>query len=449
MPRPLKPPPVSELLDEFMKKENPDFSLIYKVGPSPTGKWLHWDKLMSLTPPDGLTDREWWLGVSLSRQPMLRKLPLLDIDGNPFWYATPDDVQRLVHSIDQNASGAIAMPEPLVNDEAAQRHYMMNSLMEEAIRSSQLEGATTTQVIAKEMIRSGRQPTDRSERMILNNYRAMLFMREEIGDRLTPEAVLELHRILTENTLDNPDAAGRLQTPDDTRVVIWDEAEGELVHQPPPAEELPERLDRLCRFANDEEEVEGFLHPVLKALLLHFALAYDHPFEDGNGRTSRALFYWAMKREGYWLTEYLTISRILRTATSKYYKSFLHTETDKGDTTYFVLYQLEVIERAIREFHEYLDRKIREIRQVERALRGRSDHFNHRQLALLSNAIRNPEQRYTFRSHGISHRVSHEAARQDLHYLTRLGFLVQKRVGRQHVFQPVDGLGQKLQGLTG
>lgn len=57
---------------------------------------------------------------------------------------------------------------------------------------------------------------------------------------------------------------------------------------------------------------------MLRAILLHFWLAYDHPFEDGNGRTARSLFYWYMRTQGYWLVEYLLISNILRKAPAQY-----------------------------------------------------------------------------------------------------------------------------------
>lgn len=376
---------------------------------------------------------------------MMRNLPLRDEKGESLRYAAPDEVQELLHFVDQHASGAIAIPESVLGDEAAKRHYIVNSLMEEAIRSSQLEGANTTRVAAKELIRSGRKPQDRSERMIVNNYNAMLFMREEVGDRLYPEAVLELHRRLTEGTLDDPGSEGRLQTPGEERVVVWDEQEGRLLHRPPPAAQLSERLNTMCRFANGDEETDGFLHPVLRAILLHFWLAYDHPFVDGNGRTARALFYWSMRVQGYWITEFLSISRLLRQAPMQYGRSFLYTETDGGDTTYFLLYQLKVIKRAIEELHDYLERKLAEISAVERVLKG-SDHFNHRQLALLGNAVRNPTQRYTFRSHAVSHRVSHESARQDLLELTRLGYLEKRRVGRRYWFFPSDDLPQRLGG---
>lgn len=444
MPRPVPPPPLEELLTR-LGEGGRLLQILELVASSaivdPRGKYRHWDNIRQLQPPAGLTSEEWWLGIKMARRSSLREFGLRDSEGSPFVYSTPDQILKLLHYVDQHASGELSMSE-VVGDESARGHFLVNSLIEEAIRSSQLEGATTTRAVAKEMIRSGREPEDKSERMILNNYRAMEFIREEMSDRLTPEAICELQRVVTDGTLEDPKDAGRIQTPSDQRIAIWDDR-GRIVHSPPPAEQLPKRMRALCEFANATEPVKGFLHPVLRSILLHFWLAYDHPFVDGNGRTARALFYWSMKGQGYWLTEYISISSILRRAPAQYSRAFLYTETDEGDTTYFVLYQLEVIQRAIEELRTYLQRKIEEVRNFELSVRG-SEEFNHRQLSLLVNAVRHPSQRYTFRSHAISHRVTHQTARVDLLHLRDQGLLELRKSGRQFVFAPVANLAQRL-----
>jgi len=411
------------------------------------GEYVHWDKLRQLGPPTSLSTEEWWFAIKWRRQALLRVLPLRDPFGQLFQCSTPDIVLRRLHQVDQRCSGEIAMPEVVTADDQARRHYLVNSLMEEAIRSSQLEGATTSRRVAKELLRSGRLPQDRSERMILNNYQAMQFMRE-IGDVLTPGTILELHRILTHGTLDDPSAAGRLQTPDEQRVGVFDRDTDRLLHRPPPAEQLPDRLEALCEFANEPDDSERFIHPVVRAILLHFWLAYDHPFEDGNGRTARALFYWYMRARGYWLVEYLSISRILADAPARYGRAFLYTETDDRDTTYFIVHQLGVIQRAVADLHAYLDRKVREVRHVERLMRAGSEAFNHRQLALLGHAIRTPGHGYTFHSHSTSHGVTHETARNDLLPLAEAGLLERRRVGRRYVFNAHAQLAQRLKRLN-
>lgn len=407
-------------------------------------KYLHWDKLRHLDPPAELSPEEWWWRIKvLERGPSMRQLRLMDRNGVPFKYGLPDMLLRSLHRIDQECGGTVAMDEVVTSDRQARQRYLVNSLMEEAIRSSQLEGATTSRQIAKELLRSGREPEDRSERMILNNYRALQFMRQDMGSVLTPESVLELHRIVTDGTLDDPAAAGRLQQPGEERVAVRDPDSGRRIHTPPAAEELPGRLQLLCDFANEDEMSEQFIHPVIRAILLHFCLAYDHPFEDGNGRTARILFFWSMLSRGYWLVEYLSISRILRAAPAKYERAFLETETDEGDTTYFLIYQLNVIERAIKEMHDYLGRKAREIKEVEELIHG-GDGFNHRQLALLSNALRHPGRSYSFGGHAEIHRVTHETARSDLTRLVERGLLGRRRIGREYVFEPAPDLPRLL-----
>lgn len=409
----------------------------------PRQDYVHWDKLRHLTPPEGITREEWWLATKMSRS--LSSLPLLDSSGRPFGYWTPSSAQRLLHFVDQHCSGEIAMPEVVTTYDQARHHYLVSSLMEEAIRSSQLEGATTSRRVAKELLRSGRAPRDRSELMILNNYKALEFMHDGMGDTLTPDLVMTLQRILTEGTLDDPNAAGRLQTSDEERVVVLDATDGSLIHTPPSADQLAARMQAMCDFANGQDDgAEGFIHPVVRGILLHFWLAHDHPFVDGNGRTARALFYWYMRTQKYWLVEYLSISRVIRSAPAKYGKAFLLTETDRGDTTYFLLHQLEVIQRAVEELHVYLNRKVREVREIEKLIKD-SDRLNHRQLALISDASHHPENVYTYQSHAASHRVTHETARADLLQLQERGLLHRRKAGRRHIYSAVSDLPTALQ----
>ncbi len=435
-------PTVSELVDR-LTADAVVAAIDAPEDPRTSSRYLHWDKLRRLRPPEGLTSVQWWLKVKAARRGELRELPLTDQSGKPFSYGLLDSMLRSLHHIDQRCSGEVAMDEVVTSERRAGRRFLVNSLMEEAIRSSQLEGATTSRVVAKEMLRSGREPTDRSERMIVNNYRALQFMRDEMAETLTPEAVLELHRIITEGTLKDPNAAGRLQRPNEDRVAVFDRDDGKPIHIPPPADQLPDRMQLLCKFANEGDEDGQFIHPVMRAILLHFWLAFDHPFADGNGRTARILFFWLMHTRGYWLAEYLPISRLIRRAPAQYARAFMETETDEGDTTYFLIHQLNVIERAIDDLHVYLQRKIAEVQGIEQLLQA-DDHLNGRQLALLIDAVRQPDASYSFESHAASHRVTHETARSDLRSLVDRGLLVLRRKGRKHVFEPAPDLPERL-----
>ena len=297
-----------------------------------------------LTPPLGLTSEEWWLGMKLTRRSMARKLPLTDKARGQFSVSVTPAVQKKLHFLDREAAGVILGPQPMDPD-AIRKRYLMRSLIEEAMTSSQLEGASTTRRVAKEMLATGRAPRDRSEQMIFNNFQIMQALQEWKGRALSPDLIFEMHRRLMTDAMDDPSQAGRLRTAEDN-VVVQDRLDPTItLHVPPAAAELPERLEALCQFANDSEQES--LHPIVRAIALHFQIGYDHPFCDGNGRTARALFYWSMLRSGYWLSEYVSISSVLKKAPGKYVAAYLHTETDDSDLSYFVEHQLGVIEQAI------------------------------------------------------------------------------------------------------
>lgn len=419
------------------------------ANPLPTGKYLHWDELRRRSAPEGLTHAEWWAAVTLSRVSLFQQLPLLDKHGKPFAFATPSPMVIDLHHIDRDAAGHIRATAgaPL---QADSQRYLIGSLIEEAITSSQLEGASTTRKVAATMLRSGRKPRDLSEKMIFNNYLAMEHLRSLRDVKLTPGHVLELHRILTEDTLENAEDAGRYRRDDEVHVV--DVRDNTALHVPPAHAELPDRMQRLCDFANADEVSLPFVHPVLRAILLHFMVGYDHPFADGNGRTARALFYWSMARSSYWLMEYTSISHILRKAPAQYMRAYLHTETDKNDTTYFLLHQLQTIRQAIAALHEYVARKSREQMETERLLasspnlRGR---FNHRQTALLNHALRNAGEAYRVDAHQRSHAVVYQTARRDLLELEALGLLEKSRQGNAFIFFAPADLRERLASLAG
>ena len=399
--------------------------------------YLHWDELRHRPPPEGLSHEQWWLAEKLSRRPT--PLPLLASDGQAFWFSQPPVLLQGLHQIDRQAGINAVAPEA-VNTRSTRDRYLLSSLMEEAITSSQMEGAATTRDVAKAMIRSRRPPRDRSEQMILNNFLTMQRIQELRKQPLTPQLVLDLHRLVSEDTLDDPADAGRLR-PAGKEVVV-DDAYGTVFHVPPPAEELPQRLEELCRFANSETP-KVFIHPVVRAIALHFWLAYDHPFCDGNGRTARALFYWAMLHQGYWLFEFVSISSVINKARGRYASSFLLSESDDNDLTYFLLAQVKVIQQAIANLHAYLERKAGEVGALQQRLEG-MDGLNHRQLALLRHALRHSGFRYSVLSHQNSHGVSHQTARSDLQKLAARGLLLPGKDGRREIFRVPEDLSARL-----
>jgi Fic family protein len=441
---PEKPKEFAKLLadtsDRFGELLNPDV-----LSSLPESKYLHWDSLRHRPPPEGLTREEWWLAIKFSRVGNRNALPFKDKHEARFTYNLPPFIQRMLHLVDRDASGRIELPEVVTNPHTRDR-FLVRSLIEEAITSSQLEGAATTRSEAKSMLKQGRRPRNRSEQMILNNYHAMEFIRDLSSTPITKEIILELHTILMVDTLDDPAAAGRWRNSSENIRVV-DQRDEKVLHIPPAAQEIEDRVECLCQFANAGDK-EAFIHPVLRSILIHFMIGYDHPFVDGNGRMARALFYWSMAKHGYWMMEFISISTILRNAPSAYALSYLFTETDECDTTYFIDYQLRIIIRAIKSLHDYLTRKTTEIQQADGWLKGSlRSLLNHRQVALVQHSLKHNYEDYTVRSHMRSHGVTYETSRSDLLGLTRIGLLEKTMRGRAFVFRAPEDLRDRLREL--
>ena len=435
----MKVPAIPTSLDEILT----DQGLVNVVVRSATHPALEldrhepWEHIRHHDVPEGFTHDEWWAALKFRRMGQRRNLPLKQKSGAFFHYALTDRMLQQCEQIARRASGAIQLQE-LATSQGDRDRYVVNSLIEEAITSSQLEGAATSRKVAKQMIRSGRRPVTRGERMIANNYLAMQQIQEWRDGEMSPSRILELHEIVTAATMDDPGEAGRLQLPGEQRVAVYGDEE-QILHQPPPAEELPERLAALCTFANGTAGDPQYIPAPVRAVVLHFMAGYDHYFADGNGRTARALFYWSMLRSEYWLSEYVTISRILKNAPAKYARSFLLSEDDDGDLTHFVHEQLDVFIRALDELEDYLGRKSREIRDLQAAVDSSYRDLNHRQLAILDRAIRDDTAEFTVTSHSSSHRASAETARLDLLDLEARGLLEKSRRGKRFVWRAVPG----------
>ncbi|MBL7931736.1 MAG: Fic family protein [Bacteroidia bacterium] len=403
-----------EQAPKHIKEEN-TISLLVKLQQNGLLKdiqddYLYWDKIKYKSreyKPEDL-----WNAVKLHRFIKSNKVKFGKYD---FTFVITDFIQRTLHQFDMHIGGNLGSNIGIA--ETDKTKFMISSIMEEAISSSQMEGANTTRKKAKQMIQQEQKPKNKSEQMIMNNFITMKHIVQHKHEDITPEKILYVHRLISYKTLDDAMDEGKLRENDDVHVI--NHFNGEIVHIPPSKEELDKLMTDLCLFFNSDSK--DFIHPIIKGCIIHFMIGWIHPFTDGNGRTARALFYWYMLKKGYWLTEFLSISRIIKDSKNQYERAYLYSETDDNDLSYFITYHIKTMEKAYEALKKYIGRKQKEVFQAAKFMK--IPLVNDRMAQILK--ILNDDSDRILSNKEIESRfnISNFTARSDLKMLVELGFL--------------------------
>lgn len=386
-------------------------------------RYLYWSELKYRV-KDEKDTKYIWTFMKILRSEKYEKLGINSIKMK---YSLISDFNKKLHHFDKQLAGNIEVQSKSLG---LQKRYMISSLMEEAIASSIIEGASTTRKVAKSMLQEKRKPKNKSEKMIVNNFETMQYILDIKEKRITPELILEIQRKVTKGTLDDSDDEGHFR--DNNEIVVGHNMHPEIIaHIPPDYKEIPSLIQELCDFANNES-VE-FIHPIIKGIILHFLIGYIHPFNDGNGRTARSIYYWYMLSQGYWLFEYMSLSRRIVRSRKEYDLAYLYTEYDEMDLTYFIKYNIKCIDESLSDLMAYVNRKQREQQEIKKIIQ-KFPELNLRQGMILEELMRNPNKIFTIKEIAATFRVVYQTARTDLLFLSTKGFIIKKLSGRTFVF---------------
>ncbi|NOZ90004.1 MAG: Fic family protein [Epsilonproteobacteria bacterium] len=407
----------SQLMHYFTKYQDTDKK----------GRYLYWDEFRWRVDKDDDPQMAWW-STKMMRLFKLKSIELYDKNGDSFSFCIPDSLQAKLYKIYNFSRQGI------VPHNSLKQNFLISSLiMEEAISSSQLEGAIVTRRIAKDMLTQERVPRNEDEQMILNNYMLMKELKRVKNEDLSIDMILSFHKIATKNCTENGVIPGEFRK--DNEIFITNGMDGEVVHTPPCYTQIPKRLAQICIFANEEHDGERgsvFIEPVVKAIILHFMIGYEHPFSDGNGRTARAIFYWYMLKNGFDYFEYISISKFLKEAPKKYGMSYLYSEIDDNDLTYFIYYQVEIILRAIDELLGYLQTKSREFEEIASLLSNSKigSKLNFVQKDIVKKSLKSAGRLFTVKEISNDYDIASSSARKYLNELVKYKILASFKDGK-------------------
>jgi Fic family protein len=385
-------------------------------------RYFYWDEVKHRKDLPFDPEKSWRL-IKINRALNYKNV---EIGAHLFKYYLTYQIQKDLHEFDLKMIGGLYQ-NPITDFEKAE--YLKNSLMEEAIASSQIEGAVTTTKIAWDMLKSGRKPRNESEQMIFNNLRAIRYIEENQDKNIDKTFIIELHRIMTVKTTAE-ECAGDYRKGE---IFVQDHFDGEIAHIPPDWNELENLMDSLCNFANSDNE---FIHPIIKASMIHFFIGYIHPFKDGNGRTARALFYWYLSKKGYTLIKNISISRAILDSRIQYDKAFLKTEYDQNDLNYFITYSIKSLRVAFESLVRYRDRKKADKEQASViAYRLIEKGMSKRQADLLGHLYTKENSVVSLQQYAKKHEIVRQTARKDLSELVKLDLIIEEKKGKSIIFR--------------
>lgn len=436
----IKRPPAKEKLPEspyfYIKEHYPEKIMDYIAMFQPVdskGGYHHYDEFRHRVPKELDVDLAWAL-TKLARSRTAQHLLWLNDPIQKCAYSPTNIIQKATTVVDQNTTTAAL--EWTVNKIGEEQHfnYLFNDLIEdESISSSQLEGAATTTRAAKDMLKRNRAPRTSDEKMIIGNFKMMRFAWDHRGSQITPTMIKELHQIGVDGIDNDRYAPGNFRTGDD---VVVEDRDGEIVHQPPKADGIDLRFTMLCDWINtdhDDINSNNYIHPLIKAICIHFAIGYEHPFKDGNGRSARALFYWFMFKKDYGAFRYISISNLLKEAATQYGKSYLYTETDEMDMTYFIDYQCLIIMRAVTAFKSRYQKAVSDIESFNSWLfkSGIYGKLSDKQKIVFQFSKNNPNSVFTARYIEEKLNCSYNTAASVLNGLVELNLFDKRKNGKK------------------
>jgi len=411
------------VLRKYTENERKYLPFIFKVSEP---EYLYWDRAKYKPIPDDLTREEFWYLVRQIRKLSAALTRIKAESGEYFIWVRLTYTDEFLHKIDVHTGGQIFAPYEAIREESRQK-FIARGILEEAIASSQLEGANTTRKVAKMMLLENRKPRNPSERMIVNNYNTMRMLEREFKDKeLSRNLLFEIHGMLTRDTTISSNEQNRFRKDSDGIVVRND---NRISHIPPKEEFLNTEIDKLIDFANDKGDTV-FTHPIIKAIFLHFWVGYLHPFTDGNGRLARALFYWYLLKKGYWTFMYLPISSIIKNSPVQYGDAYVYSEQDGLDLTYFYDYHIRKIMQSLEEFKKYVDKVNAENKHIDVTL-GKKITLNDRQKQLIHYLLSETEGGYvTVSSHMVLNNIARRTAFSDLKQLEQKKLFTSRKEGK-------------------
>jgi Fic family protein len=283
-------------------------------------------------------------------------LALVDKKKKPFWFVITPYLLDLMTSISEKRGFLDA----LRLSAASRKKLESKAISYEAYYSSHIEGAQSSLDEALRFIKKKQKHApDESLQMIGNNQRAVEYAIKQAGKPITHELICRLQDILTEHThLERPITRGEYRH----GPVYIVNGMGQVVYEGPPHDVVPVLMENYIQWINARDTI----NPLIKAGIVHFYFVHVHPFDDGNGRTARALSNLVLADLGFKFINMTSLSSYFDHKRPQYYRAIQDVRAHDYDLTYFLIFFMEALLVQIEKIKDEIEResKVKKLKEL-------------------------------------------------------------------------------------
>jgi len=263
--------------------------------------------------------------------------------------------------------------------------------------------------------------TRRDKQEVLNYLEVLENIKNLIKDNfITEKDILNIHRMVTKNTLDNPTDSGVYRN---RYVVVGNRFTGEVFFRPPQNQEVPGLVKDLLSCINSKESKE--LDPIIEAGIVHYELVRIHPFVDGNGRTARVLAALILYLRDFDTNQFFCLDDYYDSDRPAYYKALQSVKPDILDLTDWLEYFIEGVNISTEAVKE---RIVRLSSKRQRKAKGKQIALTERQMRIIE--FINQNGKITNRDVREMFKLSNRAALDEINKLIELQLLKPEGKGR-------------------
>lgn len=296
------------------------------------------------------------------------------------------------------------------------------AIIQSAHSSTSIEGNMLSLEQVSELAIGRAIMASRKDKQEVLNYLYTLENLAKLTDnnKITEQNILNIHKMLTKNTLENPTDSGIYRK---IYVVVANRITKEIIFRPPPNENVPALMQNLVTWMNSTQAKE--LDPVIEAGITHYELVRIHPFVDGNGRTARVLASLIFFLRDFDIKQFFCLDDYYDSDRPSYYKALKNVNQKTLDLTNWLEYFAEGVNISINTVKERViklsSERLRKTEKGQIALTERQmqivEHINK------NGKITNKELREKFK-------ISNRAALDEINKLLKLKILQPQGKGR-------------------